>query len=251
MADSGFDELNGVSLLSYGPEANVDEIQHLDNNLSFVNGTSVDSLESYINGNLDDSWIEGTSEFSLDFFDTIHGNSHADYAPPNSCEEINTGIPIEISGSSVVFDIPGDWGNLTGEQSEGLAESVVLEPAPVVIEESRIPNEVVNISNTTFSIIDSVTDVELSNANSFLKSNSIDIVLESEKKKRAKNNERCKEYRQRRKQILTKEERLLQDLEAKNAKLKFTEKQLTEKKTILQEYYLKAIATGKIRVFPN
>jgi hypothetical protein len=251
VADSGFDEFNGVSLLSFGSEAHVDEIQLLDNNLSFVNETSVDSLGSYINGNLDDTWIEGTTEFSLDFFDNIHGNSNSEYAPSNISEEFTAGAPIEISGSSSVFDIPVEWGNLTIEQSDGLTESVVLETTPVVIEESRIPNEIGNISNTSFSIIDPVTAEELSNANLFLKSNSIDVVLESEKKKRAKNNERCKEYRQRRKQILTKEERLLQDLEAKNAKLKFTEKQLTEKKKTLQEYYLKAIATGKIRVFPN
>jgi len=96
--------------------------------------------------------------------------------------------------------------------------------------------------------IDSKTVKTLENANSFLNNNNLLDEINSHKqgRKRKSNNERSKEYRERRKNNLTEKDSAILELEEENHRLKEQEKCLVTKKIKLQNWYLDAIANGKI-----
>lgn len=246
------------------------EVQQLNNNNVELTETVFDSLD----GLFDDGWfLQGLSNEPIDqtakphdsfngYFNLTNENLLSDYV------EHSGDIPVEFLQLADMDKSPGVFSESCGSPQEDLPSGDLLEDVckdlglgTVNLDYSlpagtrngfTITPQAKNISLKvpgceTITIIDPDT-VKALECNAFIHDNSLEEVIEQEKKKRMKNNERCKEYRKRKKCTMTKEEKVLQDLEDVNKKLKLQEEELNDKKTKLQDWYLKAIASGKIQM---
>lgn len=253
-----------------GPNFNAEAVQQHDNNHAELTKTAFDSID----GLFDDDWLLkdfcyepiGQTEEPLDsfngYFDLTKENLHPDYV--EHCGD----IPVELIQLTDIDKSPGVFSESCGSPQENLPSGDLLgdvcndigletvnfgfSPPTGTTNGFTITPQAETISLEvpaceTFTIIDPDT-VKALECNSFIHANHLEEVIEQEKKKRMKNNERCKEYRKRKKCTMTKEEKELQDLEVFNKKLKLQEEELRDKKTKLQGWYLKAIASGKVQM---
>eukprot|EP00092_Neocalanus_flemingeri_P003657 GFUD01003928.1.p1 GENE.GFUD01003928.1~~GFUD01003928.1.p1 ORF type:complete len:167 (+),score=49.68 GFUD01003928.1:674-1174(+) len=145
-------------------------------------------------------------------------------------------------------ELPG-YNNTQQDPDEQLYTFIIIKNEATAPEEMMthggFPLHVVNVPADD---IDPFSQDQTSPAELYSPPSSSSSPVEEERREIA--NERCRSYRKRRKQGLTDEENMLEELEFKNKHLKLQKEHLSTKVETLKAWYIKAIRTGKVVLSP-